>query len=223
MTRRFCSANEVLQIARKACIGSGMPVDRAEDLAEAAVVLHSSGYEGLAALLDLLREHDANAAQIHAPVQLDLSVAKPSAQNERLMVNHLRPQFEGVAVIDWLLANPDTGVALIRELDNGVIMIGLLVCAVQRYGGVFELQVLSENETVKIADLSVLTSGLPETAGWTLSYQAGAVAAASPLCHPTDIELAVWRALEKWAYLTYVPATEASRQKGAGAGLVDND
>ena len=34
--RRPCSANEVLQIARKACIGSGLAVDRAEDLAEAA-------------------------------------------------------------------------------------------------------------------------------------------------------------------------------------------
>ena len=46
--RRPCSANEVLQIARKACIGSGLAVDRAEDLAEAAALLQCSGHDGLA-------------------------------------------------------------------------------------------------------------------------------------------------------------------------------
>jgi hypothetical protein len=33
----------------------------------------------------------------------------------------------------------------------------------------------------------------------------------------------IWEALGRFAHRTYVPATEASRLKGAGAGLTDND
>jgi hypothetical protein len=32
-----------------------------------------------------------------------------------------------------------------------------------------------------------------------------------------------WQALSALAFKNYVPATEASRMNGAGAGLVDND
>ena len=106
--RRPCSANEVLQIARKACIGSGLAVDRAEDLAEAAALLQCSGHDGLAQLLVLLEGHEATSAHLPATVQVD-SVGRPTDQ---LRVSHLRPHIEGVAVIDWLLANPQTGTAV---------------------------------------------------------------------------------------------------------------
>ena len=56
-----------------------------------------------------------------------------------------------------------------------------------------------------------------------LSYQSGQVASSAVLYHHTNTDLSVWEALETLAKLTYVPATETSRQKGAGAGLVDND
>jgi hypothetical protein len=38
-----------------------------------------------------------------------------------------------------------------------------------------------------------------------------------------DIDDEIWEALGAFAHRTYVPATEASRLKGAGAGLTDND
>ena len=78
-------------------------------------------------------------------------------------------------------------------------------------------------EAVKIRDTSALKDGLPETEVWTLSYQSGQIASSALLYHHTDTDLSVWEALETRANLTYVPATETSRQKGAGAGLVDND
>lgn len=40
---------------------------------------------------------------------------------------------------------------------------------------------------------------------------------------PLEIPDPIWRALEKYAHRTYVPATEAARLTGAGAGLHDND
>ena len=217
--RRPCSANEVLQIARKACIGSGLAVDRAEDLAEAAALLQCSGDDGLAQLLVLLEGHEAASAHLPATVQIDLV----SRSTDQLRVSHLRPHIEGVALIDWLLANPQTGKVFIEETDDKMLLFGLLVCAIQRFGGVFILQASHEAEPVTIMDASQLKDGLPETEVWTLSYQSGQVASSAMLYHHTDTDLSVWTALEERAHLTYVPATETSRQKGAGAGLVDND
>jgi len=217
--RRTCSANEVLQIARKACIGSGLAVDRAEDLAEAAALLQCSGHDGLAQLLVLLEGHEAASAHLPATVQIDLV----GRSKDQLRVSYLRPHIEGVAVIDWLLANPQTGTVFIEKTDDKMLLFGLLVCAIQRFGGVFILQASHKAEPVTIRDASQLKDGLPETEVWTLSYQSGQVASSAMLYHHTDTDLSVWAALEARAHLTYVPATETSRQKGAGAGLVDND
>ena len=217
--KRPCSANEVLQIARKACIGSGLAVDRAEDLAEAAALLQCSGHDGLAQLLVLLEGREAASAHLPATVQID-SVGRSTDQ---LRVRHLRPHIEGVAVIDWLLANPQTGTVFIEKTDDKMLLIGLLVCAIQRFGGVFILQAAHKAEPVTIRDASQLKDSLPETEVWTLSYQSGQVASSAVLYHHTETDLSIWEALEARANLTYVPATEASRQKGAGAGQVDND
>ena len=217
--RRPCSSNEVLQIARKACIGSGLAVDRAEDLAEAAALLQCSGHDGLAQLLVLLEGHEAASEYLPATVQID-SVGRSTDQ---LRVSHLRPHIEGVAVIDWLLANPQTGTVFIEKTYDKMLLIGLLVCAIQRFGGVFILQASHKAEPVIIRDASQLKDGLPETEVWTLSYKSGQVASSAVLYHHTNTDLSIWEALEARANLTYVPATETSRQKGAGAGLVDND
>ena len=221
--RRPCSANEVLQLARKACIGAGLAVDRAEDLAEAATLLQCSGYDGLAQLLVLLQGHEAALAHLATVVQIEPVLKGADRPKNQLKVSHLRPQIEGVAVIDWLLANPQTGSVVIKRIDDWVILVGLLVCAVKRFGGVFLLQTPNEAEPVTIVDASVLIDGLPKVAFGTLSYQSSQVASSAVLNHHTDTELSVWQSLEAWAHLTYVPATEASRQRGAGAGLVDND
>lgn len=44
-----------------------------------------------------------------------------------------------------------------------------------------------------------------------------------PAPQPVDIDDEIWEALGAFAHRTYVPASEASRLKGAGAGLTDND
>ena len=193
--RRPCSANEVLQIARKACIGSGLAVDRAEDLAEAAALLQCSGQDGLAQLLVLLKGHEAASAHLPATVQIDLVLRGAGRSTDQLRVSHLRPHIEGVAVIDWLLANPQTGTVFIEKTDDEMLLIGLLVCAIQRFGGVFILQASHKAEAVKIRDASALKDGLPETEVWTLSYQSGQIASTAvpvsytPLTLPTILRV----------------------------------
>ncbi len=53
----------------------------------------------------------------------------------------------------------------------------------------------------------------------TAGRPVGAVAGSGPV----DIADEIWEALCAYAHRTYVPATEQSRLKGAGAGLTDND
>lgn len=44
-----------------------------------------------------------------------------------------------------------------------------------------------------------------------------------PPAHPLEVHDSQWRELQKLAARTYVPASEASRLRGAGAGLRDDD
>lgn len=62
--------------------------------------------------------------------------------------------------------------------------------------------------------LDVIASGL--------AHARGIGPEAKPL-GAREVGQPLWQALEIWAARTYVPATEASRLAGAGAGLTDND
>ena len=210
---RACSAKEIFQIARKACIGSGLTHDRAEDLAEATTLLQCSGHAGLAALYRLL-VRQGKAPHTH---QLKLSLLAGQMQ-----IDHLRPEAEGVAVIDWLVAGK--GPAELHKLDDPLILAGLLMAAARSYGGQFLVHKAGLSAPLVISDPQRATE-LASDQGLQLSYQpcASASKSAPVLCHHTEVELAVWQACERLAHLTYVPASAASRQSGAGAGLVDND
>lgn len=218
---RFCSANEVFHMARKACVGAGLAHDRAEDLAEAVTLLQCAGRAGLTALLQLLRRHQQDP---------DEPALKLRLEGNRLVAGRLRPEAEGVAAIDWLIAgrgqNGPEGEAGVEApvICDGLIMAGLLLVAVRSYGGQFRFQAAAGIAPLVIASpLSV--SSLPPLDGGLLSYHDDAGEAGDGLLsyHHTAVAQEVWQALGALAHLTYVPASEASRQSGAGAGLVDND
>ena len=211
--KRACSANEVFHMARKACLGSGLAADRAEDLAEATTLLQCTGHDGLAALHRLL------VRQSREPHKPELGV---SLSADQVQVDQLRPEAEGVAVIDWLVAGK--GEAELHEVCDRLVMAGLLLAAAHSHGGRFSLR------TSGPAASFVLTCpqqflDLPQDEACLLRYQPGEQdrAAQPVLFHHTQVELSVWQACGRLAHLTYVPASEASRQSGAGAGLVDND
>ena len=218
---RSCSANEVFHMARKACVGAGLAHDRAEDLAEAVTLLQCAGRAGLTALLQLLRRHQQDP---------DEPALKLRLEGNRLVAGRLRPEAEGVAAIDWLIAgrgqNGPEGEAGFEApvICDGLIMAGLLLVAVRSYGGQFRFQAAAGIAPLVIASpLSV--SSLPPLDGGLLSYHDDAGEAGDGLLsyHHTAVAQEVWQALGALAHLTYVPASEASRQSGAGAGLVDND
>ena len=218
---RSCSANEVFHMARKACVGAGLAHDRAEDLAEAVTLLQCAGHAGLAALLQLLRRYQQDP---------DEPALKLRFEGNGLVAGRLRPEAEGVAVIDWLIAgrgqNGPEGEAGVEApvICDGLIMAGLLLVAVRSYGGQFRFQAAAGTVPLVIASPSSVSS-LPPLDGGLLSYHddAGEVGDEPLSYHHTAVAQEVWQALGALAHLTYVPASEASRQSGAGAGLVDND
>jgi len=226
---RSCSANEVFHMARKACVGAGLAHDRAEDLAEAVTLLQCTGRAGLAALLQLLRRYQQDP---------DEPALKLRFEGNRLVAGRLRPEAEGVAVIDWLIAgrgqNEPEGEAGVEAegmagveapvICDGLIMAGLLLVAARSYGGQFRFQAAAGTAPLVIANPSSVSS-LPPLDGGLLSYHDDAGEAGDGLLsyHHTAVAQEVWQALGALAHLTYVPASEASRQSGAGAGLVDND
>ena len=213
--KRSCSANEVFHMARKACTGCGLAPDRAEDLATAVAMLQCSGYAGLSALYSLLVRYQDRAAE-------DRLALSPAA--DRLVVELLRPEAEGVAMLDWLVADAGMAEAEITELSDPLVMAGLLVIYAHSYGGSFELLGPGQTPLFSVAGPQDIAD-LPSLKDKRLRFRREADKTdRQPFSwQHSQTELTVWQALETLAHQTYVPASEASRQTGAGAGLVDND
>lgn len=213
--KRSCSANEVFHMARKACTGSGLAPDRAEDMATVVAMLQCSGYAGLPALYSLLMRYQDRTAE-------DRLALRPAA--DRLVVKLLRPEAEGVAMLDWLVAGAGLAEAEITELFDPLVMAGLLVIYARSYGGCFELLGPGHTPLCSVSGPQDIAD-LPSLKDKRLRFRR---AADKTDCQPiswqhSETELTVWQALEKLAHQTYVPASETSRKMGAGAGLVDND
>ena len=212
------SANEIYQTARKACLASGYPHDRAEDIAHAVSWLQSAGFDGCAALLDMLAEAEKEyvLAGLHP---------KRVGENIVLDIGYLHPAFEGIAAIDWLLAGQKGAEIKIDRLSHPLIFAGLLWQAGHIYQQAFilaswdaqEIIHLPNSDVGAVAALSCLKSQISIRSG---DRQASLFSV--PASHSVIADR-LWDRLLELAAHTYVPESEASRLSGAGAGLVDND
>ena len=212
------SANEIYQTARKACLASGYPHDRAEDIAYAVSWLQSAGFDGCSALLDMLAE--AKKDYLSADLR-----PERVGKNIILDIGHLHPAFEGVAAIDWLLAGDKGAEIKIGRLSHPLIFAGLLWWAGHIYQQAFILTSKDTQETIHLPSSDIgAVSALSRLTG-QISIQPGdgqASVFSVPAGH-SAVAGKVWDRLLELAAHTYVPESEASRLSGAGAGLVDND
>jgi len=152
----------------------------------------------------------------------DRLALRPAA--DRLVVKLLRPEAEGVAMLDWLVAGAGLAEAEITELFDPLVMAGLLVIYARSYGGCFELLGPGHTPLFSVAGPQDIAD-LPSLKDKRLRFRRAADKTDRPPIswQHSQTELTVWQALETLAHQTYVPASEASRKMGAGAGLVDND
>jgi len=196
------SLNEVTNEFRKAACGAGYPFGVAEDIARAGAALISAGYDGAAAVAEIL----------------------PDKRGERLSQTALN----ATALFDCA-AGGEGGVKM-QSVDAPLILAGCALASARQYGCAFRLETRNGVFDVEPAglpdDYSRYT--FDGSVSVTLAGQHGDIlhitANSEPLAgQGVDINESVWPLIKQWSMATCVAASEQSRISGAGAGLNDND
>jgi hypothetical protein len=204
------SLNEAEVMATKAAWGAGRPWGLAQEAGRAVSSLEAMRLPGAKSLLDLLTVTDGapcetlrpesiqaewwQAERPLCPVLVGAFVADAGVQSEALKLRRVHTP---------LLLVPFAQVAF----ENVVFdWNGCNICTSKE--GLFAQGELN----TAVAEQVLIGCGEP-TGEATHQWHPGAV----------DIAGEIWEALSAFAHRTYVPASEASRLKGAGAGLTDND
>lgn len=212
------SLSEVDSLCRKAARGVGYSWGLAEEAGKLARGLTALGLPGAELLLDILVRADQGAGLAFPSAQGDVWSA---ADNPKLVTC---PIVAGAIVSDRsqrlaageafqfeMLLQPLALVpSLLRVADAAGICISLT------WG----------DQCVKISSTGL--SGVPpyrpdEVATVRCSITNASTATLNPQPQSRFVSSQVWDRLNELAQRTYVPASEASRLSGAGAGLNDND
>jgi hypothetical protein len=189
------SLNEVEVMATKAANGAGRPWGLAQEAGMAAARLEAMGLPGARCLLRLLETTDA----------------------ETKLAGRC-PILEGAHI-------SDLGGEGLPALFDAMLQPLLLAPFLMQAGVVATLT--WSDCAVEVSSGGITLSGSNSCPASPVQVRIEAGVVASPSMRPgtgaVDIADEIWEALGLFAHRTYVPATEASRLKGAGAGLTDND
>lgn len=209
------SLNEVMAQARKAARGAGFDWGMAEEAARAARWLCARGIDGCAILAGCLEA--AMAGQLAtAPQVADGAWRAPDARP-------LCPIHIGAALSDRAasLAHPPA------HLRIGPVFAPALLLP-------FVAQIARQGDMALRVDANtascIVTADGPDAAN-RFSSAPQSINITHADARPTRIEpfhratpdATAWDMLTRLAHLTYAPATDASRAKGAGGDLPDND
>lgn len=207
------SLGEVEALSKKAARGCGYTWGLAEEAGKAARWLCSHSVDGTAALAALLTEMDGVAFSDHAPVSDVHWQARGGA---------LCPILTGAAFSDYADS------LLTDELNLGQTAHPILLVPFAAYAAAS----LKTSLAICVSDRRFLTDGQrlsvvgephivsPSTVTIRADVALGPAQAVSTRAQldPDSHDI-----LLDFAHRTYAPATDASRLKGAGAGLTDND
>ncbi|MGB7336108.1 MAG: DUF3726 domain-containing protein [Salaquimonas sp.] len=204
------SLNEVTSELRKASLGAGFPVGHAEDLSKAAACLIDHGHDGTAALLQ----------------GLEVGFEKASSEDN---FNTAR---DGTALFEILYAG---GAGSERSLI-GVYAPALLIGVGLQFAKTYQCSlILTLNNEIEVQlgqDQLLLSCPfeaiLSEQMCQSVNIQVSQVLADAIETKNINgegvlINENLWLEIKTLAAKTYVPASEASRLKGAGASVNDND
>ena len=212
------SRNEVMLAALKASRGARLPNGLAEDIAGATLWLCDHNFPGLDVLYRALsaaiaadesQPRSGQGGQTRsAPGHDDLQ--DPPGRNAMMV-------YTGPSWIDLALAEP--GEALrVTDVDEPWLLLGLAGHAARLYKTALSMQWDNNNATLlstsgavwigrrELSTAVTITVAMPESVGEGL-----------------DIAPEKLARINQLAARTYVPASDESRLKGAGAGIVDED
>ena len=211
------SLNEVENLVRKAARGAGLDPGRADDLAAASAVLASHGFPVCAIMYRALTGDPGQPLTIAADGAQAICPATSAARM-------------GSSALDLLLAKPAGFEVTLDAVDEPLLIAALAVVATRRYASGFSIT--AQGDTLAIerdrpTDFAALESARSNPIVLRRIDEAPArpFQHAFPACRydPERVSDDGVAGLERLAHMTYVPASEDSRLKGAGAGLTDND
>ncbi len=205
--------NEIAGNLRKAAIGAGLPVGLAEDAGRAGVWLARHGHDGVAAVVAGI------ADGFETPPE-------PLSRQDGMVFDHARVGRIGPCALDLVMAGAAGDGVILSDVDAPWLMIGLAGYAADEQGAGFELA-FSNGARVCVSPQGLEVSGQVPGRGCEIAISSRPVDAdrgrAAGSDRGAEVDPEHWAQVEVLAARTYVPATEASRALGAGAGLTDND
>lgn len=189
------SLNEMVTVSYRAALGAGLGYGLAEDAAAAAARLATADTDVAGTMLSALR-----CAEDCGPVALSL---KNTDGGVRLSADRPLPALRaGPAIADLLQTGRVSAVTVTLADDIGVVMAAIAAAGLEP---VVRCEALAGRGCYRI-----------------LLVAAGGAGPANPRTQISVTE-ENWRNLLVLAARTYVPASEVSRLRGAGAGLSDSD
>lgn len=206
------SLNEISSTLKKAALGAGFDVGRAEEIAAAGCWLLRHGEQGPKTVLDAIADGPR-------PICFD---------NSKATFSNVHIASCGLAAID-LLSTGQLSELHFDRIDQPALLCGL--AGVNCVANQRAYHLLKNDLCV----CTVSTRGLlqktrfddMQNTGWTLvmaPQEEASISLKSPQQSSVfDVEDQTWKSLLTLGHRTYVPASESSRLTGAGAGLVDND
>ena len=213
MTPLVLSSNEIDAMAKKAAKGAGMAWGIASDAGRATRWLADHGLRGPELLADLLDWRDGRTHAEVAPPDVGLSWADHPAALDPVVVGTVCADLAGrlasgraelgrvrpPLLLGFALsvAAARTGTALVARWADAAL--GVTADGASAQGSLLATEALV---TVEPGRLDGARLAAP-AAGWS-------------------VDPAAWARLEAFAHRTYAPDTEASRLRGAGAGLIDD-
>lgn len=217
-----CSLGEVEAYARRAARGAGMSWGLAEEAGKAARWLATRGLPGVELLHDLLTANDGRAYAGMAP--------RIGDGPWRSADGDLCPICCGAALGDRIAALDAGAEVIIEGVAAPLLLAPFLDDPGNPDGAARELRVAAFRIAVSPRGLALLRgdeADLLVPRADEIRIAATTVVTREP-SHPPRavralVDASVWRAVDDLGRRTYVPASEQSRARGAGAGLIDND
>lgn len=220
------SLNEVTTELRKACLGAGFPVGHSEDLSKAIALLICNGGDGASALIQGLSAGYDNAR-----------FGTPHFQTGNINTPFCAAK-DGCALFEFLYTNPDRPEIKLTDVDAPKLLIGIGLLFAKTYGCEIEI-CFNEELAIEIAPGKYDCQGrmgefIAPSASAKVSLtnrlqETGASSDTKPNADPAPtvsgvcVNEKIWLDIKALSAKTYVPASEASRIKGAGANINDSE
>ncbi len=206
------SASEIETTLRLAAVGSSWPFGLAEEIGRAGAWLVLQGLDGVGAAIEAVEEGAAG------PLPAEKTAGG-------WLVGGERGPASAVAALDLAMAADEGKSVRLRGYRHPSLLIGLAGVAAKAFGCGFALSFDGDVRADVSSDRLQLERLLPEGPCDVVIARRQLVQVHGGGTLPDGIEVddAIWRKAKGMAAKTYVPASEASRVRGAGAGLLDND